>query len=1485
MALPRWVFLLLLTPLLAAKEEEEPDPNISGEAEEAGKCKAPSNWDSKLRLTPYHSSYALNDLVQLSCAGEYTPSVSRIRCISNGTHTLWNTTATCKEKCQQPQWDSRLHFTPQKSFYRINEEVMLSCSMEDPVPLAVIRCAKGASPDSKYDWEMDSQGTWHGVAENLTCTTAPPETCQRPQWDARLRLKPDQDSYQKNEEVMLSCRKGFQPPFTRVKCVGKNMSSSNGKPEYREVWLGKGSKGQWNQAQDRVECIETCQRPQWDRSLQLAPNQNNYKKNEEVMLSCPEGFQPSFTHVKCSREAQSISHGKSEVWFGKDRGGQWNRIQYKVECIETCQRPQWDTRLQLRPDQDNYQKYEEVMLSCPEGLQPSFTHVKCTRKFLILSQGEPEYREVWFGKDSRGQWNQAQNRVQCIAPPESCQRPQWDSRLRLAPDWDYYKKNKEVTLSCPEGFQPSFTKIICGREVQPNSNGKPEYREVWLGKNSRGQWNRIQNKVECMEVLHVDPGTLEVSSTSIKVKWSCLVPEACSHMRAMCRLAGPSSPPCEAEEVAGEEVLHGQEGTFSCSALQPFTEYSVTISRQPLTILYRGVFRTKEMVPDKPEQLRLDPSTGNLTWEPLPSCKGEIIGYQLNITARSAQDRGLLELERLRLSGSVTAHPLPAHGPGSSYVVTVRGLTAAGAGAAALWHFQTNRSDFPQPPAMSCRSARDISPSQGTAVLPLHPIARHHELPTKHQLLVAALHNATTVEGVCSGEPQPFNASQQPGAYVAAVLNLSSPMDFVLGDGTRGQGYHNAALRPACNYTALLRLVRRSQQAEKFTCICYSFSVGQEPVPLLSRMPIATAVALVVGLLALGILLLFVIFRRKFHSSKTSENSSTIPLRRYQGGVSKMNTHIPVEALLEALKRFKRAEIEAEQTEDESVDTHGAGRLGEYQQLSSSLLHPCDAGKELCNQSKNRYKSIIPYDHCRVVLQPSDTGNGYINASYVDSYRSPHFFIAAQGPLPGTVLDFWQMVWQEKTSVIVMLTGLVEQNKTKCEQYWPEQEQVYGDFTVTLNNTRTTTGLVTRIFSLQKAGCALPRVVEQFHYLLWPDHGVPRNSAQLLCLVDVVNKRASEAPAGPVVVHCSAGIGRTGTFIALDFLLKMGKAEGKVDVFHCVQRLREQRISMVQTKEQYTFLYEVVLEGLLCGSTGVPVESIASHVRCLREAEASRHNHVLEKEFKALQKFSELFQLLPCREAEKPSNQPKNRKPGILPADSCRPILMSSLNADGSPGYINAVFVNTYTEEDRLIITQMPFPTTVMDFWALVWDYTCTAVVVLNQLQELDETYAEFWPKQGEAAYGRFHVRLISEEPGAGFTAWTLAVTNKQQPKKPPLEVRFWQLEDWPMKQHLPPHPATIISLLGSVETHHRQSRDGHILITCWDGASRSGIFCAAGFLCEQIQSEGLVDVSQAVRMLKRRRRQLIKDVEQYGLCYELALSYLNSFETYGNFK
>ncbi|NXX31497.1 PTPRU phosphatase, partial [Nicator chloris] len=310
------------------------------------------------------------------------------------------------------------------------------------------------------------------------------------------------------------------------------------------------------------------------------------------------------------------------------------------------------------------------------------------------------------------------------------------------------------------------------------------------------------------EVLQVDPDTFEISSTSIKLHWTCTFPDACQGMRAMCRLAAPSSPPCEAQEVNGEQVLHGQEGTFTCSPLQPFTEYNVTIDLPPNTTLFSWLFMTEETVPDKPEKLWLDPDRGSLRWNLLPSCNGEIIGYQLSITARNAGDSSVLETERLQLNGSVTEHRLPGHGPGSSYAVMIRGLTAAGAGPALMREFHTSLSDTPRPQGTGCRSARDIAPSQGTAVLPLRPIARPSEAAGEHQLIVATTHNASVIESICSGQPQLFNAS----VYLAAVLNLSGPTDFVLGDGSRGQGQHNAALRPGYDYTALLRLVRLSPQ-------------------------------------------------------------------------------------------------------------------------------------------------------------------------------------------------------------------------------------------------------------------------------------------------------------------------------------------------------------------------------------------------------------------------------------------------------------------------------------------------------------------------------------------------------------------------------------------------------------------------------------------------------------------------------------------------
>ncbi|XP_021236202.1 uncharacterized protein LOC110389685, partial [Numida meleagris] len=467
--------------------------------------------------------------------------------------------------------------------------------------------------------------------------------------------------------------------------------------------------------------------------------------------------------------------------------------------------------------------------------------------------------------------------------PETCQRPQWGSGLHLAPDLEEYRKNEEVTLSCPEGLQPSYTHVRCAGRDGTFDDAGSFYGDTWQGRNSTGAWIPIEGTVQCLEAFQIVPGTLEVSSTSIKLNWTCSFPDACQGMQATCRLAGPSSPPCEAEQVTGVEFLHGQKGTFTCPPLQPFTEYIVTISVPASTNLFSQLIKTKETVPQKLEQLQLNASTGMITWKALPSCQGKIVGYQLNITARALQDGGFLQIKRLRLSSQTTEHLLPAYSPGTRYTVAVRGLTAVGPGAASLWEFHTSGSETPGPPDGCSYLMLNVSPSQGTAILPLHPISQASEAVSEHQLLVAVTHNSTVLEDACSGELQPSNDSHPPDPYVAAVLNLSAPTDFMLGDGTRGQGFHNAPLRPGWDYTALLRLVRRSPQAETFTCVCYSFSMvsGQ----FLGSWP-WTAVTVVVVLSVMvtlsAVIVWFVLSRRRKAVPIKAEEEHYIELQPYE---------------------------------------------------------------------------------------------------------------------------------------------------------------------------------------------------------------------------------------------------------------------------------------------------------------------------------------------------------------------------------------------------------------------------------------------------------------------------------------------------------------------------------------------------------------------------------------------------------------------------
>ncbi|XP_068162667.1 receptor-type tyrosine-protein phosphatase R [Antennarius striatus] len=240
--------------------------------------------------------------------------------------------------------------------------------------------------------------------------------------------------------------------------------------------------------------------------------------------------------------------------------------------------------------------------------------------------------------------------------------------------------------------------------------------------------------------------------------------------------------------------------------------------------------------------------------------------------------------------------------------------------------------------------------------------------------------------------------------------------------------------------------------------------------------------------------------------------------------------------------------------------------------------------------TKNRYKTILPNPHSRVILKSktcNDHLSSYINANYIRGYRgNERSFIATQGPMVNTVNDFWQMAWQEEAPVIVMITKLKEKNE-KCVLYWPEKRGIYGKVEVLVNSVRESEHFTARSLTL-KCGNQT-RVLQHYWYTSWPDHKTPDSTMPLLQLAaDVEADRRMVAAGGPVIVHCSAGIGRTGCFIATTIGCRQLQLEGVVDVLGITCQLRADRGGMIQTCEQYEFVHHALslYEARLSAETG-----------------------------------------------------------------------------------------------------------------------------------------------------------------------------------------------------------------------------------------------------------------------------------------------------------
>ncbi|XP_024659484.1 receptor-type tyrosine-protein phosphatase mu isoform X9 [Maylandia zebra] len=555
----------------------------------------------------------------------------------------------------------------------------------------------------------------------------------------------------------------------------------------------------------------------------------------------------------------------------------------------------------------------------------------------------------------------------------------------------------------------------------------------------------------------------------------------------------------------------------------------------------------------------------------------------------------------------------------------------------------------------------------------------------------------------------------------------------------------------------------------------------------------------------------------------------------------------------------------------------GYGFKEEYESFFEGQSAPWDSAKKDENRMKNRYGNIIAYDHSRVRLQPQDGGGGsdYINANYVDGYHRPNHYIATQGPMQETVYDFWRMVWQENTAAIVMVTNLVEVGRVKCCKYWPDDTEIYGDMKVTLIETQLLSEYVIRTFAVEKRGVAEIREIRQFHFTGWPDHGVPLHATGLLGFIRRV-KAKTPPTAGPTVVHCSAGAGRTGCFIVIDIMLDMAEREGVVDIYNCVRELRARRVNMVQTEEQYVFIHDAILEACLCGDTAIPASQLRSVYYEMNRLDPQTNSSQIKEEFRTLNMVTPTLRVEDCSIALLPRNHEKNRCMDVLPPDRCLPFLIT---IDGeSSNYINAALMDSYKQPSAFIVTQHPLPNTVKDFWRLVLDYHCTSIVMLNDVDPA-QLCPQYWPENGLHRLGSLQVEFVSADLEEDVISRIFRIYNTARPQDGYRMVQQFQFLGWPMYRDTPISKRSFLKLVHQVDKWQEEydGGEGRTVVHCLNGGGRSGVFCSISIVCEMLRQQRCVDVFHAVKTLRNNKPNMVDLLEQYKFCYEVALEYLNS--------
>ncbi|CAH1184278.1 unnamed protein product [Phyllotreta striolata] len=960
--------------------------------------------------------------------------------------------------------------------------------------------------------------------------------------------------------------------------------------------------------------------------------------------------------------------------------------------------------------------------------------------------------------------------------------------------------------------------------------------------------------------------------------------------------------------------------------LEKYAQYAIAVAARMKNGL--GRLSEKELVKVKPEDVPLNlrahevtTHSMNLSWT--PPIRLNPIKYKISFDAikEFVDSQGITQTQNIpkveiKLDAAVRSHLINELSPFTTYSVNVSAIPTDNSYRPPTKITVTTQMAAPQPM---------VKPDfygvvNGEEIHVILPQASEEYGPISHYYLVVVPENKMTIHK----NPDQFlteelreNVDKIPDnsdlPYIAAKFpQRNIPYTYHLGTGESNDGYVNYKLEHGKRYRIFVRAVVDTPQKHLYTSSPFSqfLSLDMREVPpgdpprrpnpntdIINDVKVSSQETeadvfkiigpIIAALVVSVVLVIIFIMRKRRQPCKTPDqtavtrpliqpdlNASIAPsdpveMRRLNFQTPAMISHPPIH-ITELSNHIERLKA------NDNIKF-----AQEYESIEPGQTFTWDHSNMEVNKSKNRYANVIAYDHSRVILPLENgvLGTDYINANYCDGYRKHNAYVATQGPLPETFADFWRMCWELRSAVLVMMTKLEERTRIKCDQYWPTRgTETYGSMHVTTTEVQELATYSIRSFHIQKDGHPDRREIKQLQFTAWPDHGVPDHPAPFLQFLRRV-RSLNPPEAGPIIVHCSAGVGRTGCFIVIDSMLERLRHEKTVDIYGHVTCLRAQRNYMVQTEDQYIFIHDSLFEAYVCGLTEVPARNLHSHIQKLMQLEPGENISGMEHEFKKLSNIK--TDSTRFATANLPCNKHKNRLVHILPFESTRVCLTPLRNVEGSD-YINASFIDGYRYRKAYIATQGPMADTTDDLWRMLWEHNSTIIVMLTKLKEMGrEKCHQYWPSERSVRYQCFVVDPIAEYNMPQYILREFKVTDARDGSS--RTIRQFQFTDWP-EQGVPKSGDGFIDFIGQVhKTKEQFGQDGPITVHCSAGVGRTGVFITLSIVLERMQYEGVVDVFQTARILRTQRPAMVQTEDQYQFCYRAALEYLGSFDHYTN--